>query len=50
MSLISIVASSHSEYMAETEMVSHKNFPKRQEEIKSSTNAKTVGENIKLLI
>ena len=43
---ISMVAESHSKYMAKTGIVSHENFPKRSQELMDSINAKSIGENI----
>lgn len=43
---ISMVAESHSNYMAKTGIVSHENFPKRSQELMDSINAKSIGENI----
>lgn len=46
MSIISNVAKSHSNYMAETGSLSHDNFSKRQDELIAIANAKAVGENV----
>lgn len=46
MNIISKVAKSHSDYMAETGELSHENFLEREEKIRSYTAAKTVGENV----
>jgi len=44
--IISNVARSHSNYMAETGSLSHDNFSKRQDELIAIANAKAVGENV----
>lgn len=46
MNLISKVAESHSNFMAETGRLSHENFPKRNQELMAKANAKAIGENL----
>lgn len=46
MNIISSVAESHTEYMAEIGKICHDNFPERSQKLMSNANAKTVGENV----
>ena len=46
MNIISTVAKSHSDYMAETGTVSHENFSERSLSLITNANAKSVGENV----
>ncbi len=44
--IVSSVALTHSKYMAETGIVSHINFPDRNEKLVKNANAKSVAENV----
>jgi len=46
MNVISVVAESHSDYMVETGLVNHDNFPLRNKELVKRANATSVGENV----
>lgn len=46
MNLISTVANSHTQYMAETGCVNHDKFSERLELLRQTANAKSVGENV----
>jgi uncharacterized protein YkwD len=46
MDIISSVAKSHSDYMVETGLVNHDNFPLRNKELINKANASSVGENV----
>ncbi|HKJ07362.1 MAG TPA: CAP domain-containing protein [Flavobacteriaceae bacterium] len=46
LNIVSYVAETHSSYMAETGLVNHDNFSKRNSELVEKASAKAVGENV----
>jgi uncharacterized protein YkwD len=44
--IVSYVAETHTEYMVETGLVNHDNFPERNQKLVVSASAKSVGENV----